>query len=164
MAPPPCSLCGSLENACLSERLRRQWAGEEGVKWKWRGGLAYWRLCLDCHREVWPEDRRNRNGFSLPFSALCDRTILSGRSGGKVSLVVGDFWLTHPPPELLRPGVGPRPCYLPGGGQRPRLLLPLGWWDAPSVFASQTASRANTQPTSQAASKPADQPANQPTR
>ncbi len=55
MAPPPCSLCGSLQNAALSDSLRRKWASEEGVKWRWRDGLAYWKLCQPCHRELWPE-------------------------------------------------------------------------------------------------------------
>ncbi len=42
MAPLSCSLCGSPDNACFSEELQLTWAGEEGVKWKRKGGLAYW--------------------------------------------------------------------------------------------------------------------------
>ena len=113
MAPPPCSLCGSLDNAFLSYDLRCKWVSEENLKWRWYKGLAYWRLCQLCHREVWPADQRNRNGSSLPWSALLFST---KRAEGKASLVVGDFFLTRAPPELLRAGS------LSWWGERPQPL------------------------------------------
>ena len=102
MAPPACARCGSLDLAVLGEDLRRAWAAEEGVQWNWEGNLAYWRLCLPCHREVWPEDRRNPNGSSRPWSWLvAHRPSCTKQRSGKACLVLGDFSLTQPPPELV---------------------------------------------------------------
>jgi hypothetical protein len=97
MAPPTCGRCGSLELFFLSKGMQRAWVAEEGMQWSWKGNLAYWRLCLPCHREVWPEDRRNPNGSSRPWSWLVGRRLVCGsQRSGKVSMVVGDFYLTQP--------------------------------------------------------------------
>ena len=61
---------------------------------------------------MWPEDRRNRNGSSMPWSCLfAQRPPATKLVNGKAVLVNGDFYLTRPPPELLST---------------------LGWW-APSL-------------------------------
>ena len=52
MAPPTCSLCGSLNLGCLSSGLQRTWAAERDIQWGWKVGLAYWRLCQSCRRTV----------------------------------------------------------------------------------------------------------------
>ena len=113
MAPPVCSRCRSCELAFLSDDLRRMWAAERGLAWGWKDDLGYWRLCQACHRKVWPDDRRNRNGSSMPWSQLvAQRPVATKLVNGKAVLVNGDFYLTRPPPELLGT---------------------LGWWAQPLV-------------------------------
>ena len=70
MAPPVCSRCRSCELAFLNDDLRRIWAAERGLAWDWKDDLGYWRLCQACHRKEWPDDRRNRNGSSMPWSQV----------------------------------------------------------------------------------------------
>ena len=106
MAPLVCPECDSQKFTELdSVALRARWAGEEGRRWAWTSGLAYWRLCLRCHTDAWPGDpralrkRRARCvdeaiGYSSSRPACC---------GGVVALTSGDFYLTHAPPECLRP-------------------------------------------------------------
>jgi hypothetical protein len=104
------------------------WRGGVVVWWcgvvVWcRGGVVLWWWCgrvVWCGRlnaggsPVWPEDRRNRNGSSMPWSGLLAlRCVQGNTANGKARLVSGDFYLTRPPPELLRPGG-------------------LGWWDRPA--------------------------------
>ena len=113
MAPPVCSRCRSCELAFLNDDLRRMWAAERGLAWDWKDDLGYWRLCQACHRKEWPDDRRNRNGSSMPWSQLvAQRPVATKLVNGKAVLVNGDFYLTQPPPELLGT---------------------LGWWAQPLV-------------------------------
>ena len=149
MAPPVCSRCRSCELAFLSDDLRRMWAAERGLAWDWKDDLGYWRLCQACHRKVWPDDRRNRNGSSMPWSQLvAQRPGATKLVNGKAVLVNGDFYLTRPPPELLgtlgwwaQPLVPPvlQPVPLPPtflGEPRPQTADqpsgPLGWSHAQS--------------------------------
>ena len=103
MAPPKCLNC-SRDSTCLeSAALRATWAAHEGVKWGWHTDeAAYWFLCLPCHRRAWPLDQRCENRHSRPWDAIFPWYVRSGVR----SLVVGDFYLTQPPPELLRGRLG----------------------------------------------------------
>ena len=48
MAPPGCSLCGGLQNSNMSANLCATWGSEEGLKWRRKNSLGYWRLCQTC--------------------------------------------------------------------------------------------------------------------
>lgn len=43
-----------------------RWAEDEGVKWEWREGKAYFFFCQQCHLERWPADKRCRNRHAGP--------------------------------------------------------------------------------------------------
>ena len=106
MAPPRCPACNVLKLTELdSLDLRTRWAEEEGRKWTWTGGLAYWRLCLRCHTETWPGDPRSlrKRGSHCVDEAWNYRGQKHGRRGQVHSLVCGDLYLTQAPPESLRP-------------------------------------------------------------
>jgi hypothetical protein len=90
MVPPLCSGCGGALAALKSLSLRSRWAEYEGERWGWTSDqLAYWTLCVDCHRNVWPLDRRYNNAASRPFTYPA-----TGPRDG--------LCLTVPPPEYLR--------------------------------------------------------------
>ena len=101
MSPPLCKACGV--TACTqleSANLQTVWQRDSGCKWSWHSdSQAYWVLCLPCHRVAWPTDHRVRNRFSQPGWHYRS----SQGSKGKVKLVSGDFFLTDPVPEFLRP-------------------------------------------------------------
>ena len=70
-----------------------------GIKWRWISGLqAYWLLCLDCHKLLWPGDNRVNNRYSAPWSLRSEALA----KGSKRSLVAGDFYLTQEPPESVQ--------------------------------------------------------------
>ena len=75
------------------------------VVWWWWCGVPGGRLNAG-GSPVWPEDRRNRNGSSMPFSGLVAKRCAPYRlANGAARPVSGDYFcLTRPPPELLRPG------------------------------------------------------------
>ncbi len=98
MPPPKCPGCNTDLSELVSPFLRDRWSEEEGLKWYWRDGLAWWRLCQTCHLQTWPLDKRCSNRWSAPFSPP-----LTYRDGIKRRGVCGDFWLTQAAPELLRP-------------------------------------------------------------
>ena len=52
MAPPVCSRCGSTALAFLSDEMVWNWRDEKGVKWDYKDGLGYMRLCQTCHGAV----------------------------------------------------------------------------------------------------------------
>ena len=90
MVPPVCPGCGVALAALKSPRLRAAWADFEGERWRWTSDhLAYWSLCVDCHKAAWPLDRRCNNAYSRPFSAVKAPRLT-------------EFYLTTPPPEYLR--------------------------------------------------------------
>ena len=90
MAPPKCLLCPRDSTRLVNPALRELWKTEEGLKWHWHtDSCAWWRLCTPCHNATWPEDHRVRNGASKPWHAVTNRW-------------VAGFYLTRPPPELLR--------------------------------------------------------------
>ena len=105
MAPPVCRACGA--TACTelaNEKLRRTWKREPGLKWDWHTDhQAYWLVCLPCHLAAWAVDRRTNNRWSMPGWQYDGATTRRAR-GGRVRLVSGgDFYLTEPVPEYLRP-------------------------------------------------------------
>ena len=110
MGTPRCLLCVT-ETTCLQNPvLRETWKADEGVKWHWHSdACAYWTLCQSCHRTAWPEDHRVKNGSSKPWSAIV---------WGRCRLpLVGEFYITRPPPELLREPFASAAARL---GDRPR--------------------------------------------
>ena len=102
MAPPKCKRCEVVACAPLrTELLKNNWFDGEGSRWTYRVGLyggrvAYWLLCLKCHRVEWPFDLRVNNRHSAMGSVHHCRL-----QGNVFRLTVGDFYLTAPPPEFL---------------------------------------------------------------
>ena len=88
-------LCAT-DTTCLQNPvLRETWKADTGVKWYWHtDACAYWALCQPCHAATWPEDFRVKNGASKPWSAIA-------WSRCRMPLV-GEFYITRPPPELIR--------------------------------------------------------------
>ena len=51
--PPKCAQCGVIDAAELEDSdLLTVWAEYDGIKWRWHHNLAYWYLCLECHRKI----------------------------------------------------------------------------------------------------------------
>ena len=98
--PPVCPKCRDLELAPLRQGLQEVWQEEQGLKWGWCGRVAYWKLCKECHEQAWPLDRRFNNRHSTPHHAVPWGGVL--RNGVR-RLVVGDFYITTPPPHLPSP-------------------------------------------------------------
>jgi hypothetical protein len=115
----------------------------------WEPGQGMWYLIVCRVARVWPDDRRNRNGSSMPWSQLfSQRPAATKLVNGKAVLVNGDFFLTRPPPELLGtlgwwaqplapPALQPAPLPLTFLGEpRPQTVGqpsgPLGWFHAQS--------------------------------
>jgi len=116
MAPPICPGCGTELTELESPALRRTWKKDEGFKWSWHSPVqAYWHLRQDCHQAAWPVDKRVSNRWSRPGDAWWP----SLASSRRCRLVVGDFYLTESPPELLRPKPG-----LPGASSTQRREAP----------------------------------------
>ena len=98
--PPLCQLCHTTKCTALrNPQLRAAWSWDEGLKWAWKRNVAYWKLCLSCHRYQWPKDHRVGNRYSRPswdrWHKYCVR--------GKGRLSVGDYYLTQSVPEFIRP-------------------------------------------------------------
>ena len=98
--PPVCSSCRATECTELeSPKLRDVWAWYEGVKWSWKGNLAYWELCLPCHRNTWPLDHRTQNRYSCPDGLQWRKKT----RGGITRLCLGDLYVTQSMPDCCRP-------------------------------------------------------------
>ena len=147
MAPPVCRACGA--TACTelaNEKLRRTWKREQGLKWDWHtDNQAYWFVCLPCHLAAWAVDRRTNNRWSMPGWQYAGAAARRAR-GGRVRLVSGgDFYLTEPVPEYLRPRAqASAPLAAPGPGssaappdlrRRPVAAAPFGGAPAPAPAA-----------------------------
>ena len=88
----------------VTAHMKLTWSDAKGFKWdETDGSIAYWRLCELCHKRAWPADKRSRNRYSRPAA----EPLPGGLRGGRRSLVVGDFYLTEAPPEVLRPSSAP---------------------------------------------------------
>ena len=123
MAPPKCLACGIQDATRLEgQHLMEIWAAQRGVAWDFRkvDGAPYWYLCLECHRREWPLDQRCANRHSKPWSAVVFATTPVRR------LLVGDFYLTQPPPERLRAPLFPAATQSRRAGVRSRSPWRLG--------------------------------------
>ena len=104
MAPPKCKCCLIRDATELeTAHLQKVWAWEQGLKWDFFQGLAYWFLCESCHRDTWVTDFRVKGIHSKPGWMRWSRT----GKGARAKTMVGDFYLTEPVPEFLRPDSGP---------------------------------------------------------
>ena len=100
--PPPCQLCHVTKcTQLVNPQFRKAWSWDEGVKWTWKRNLAYWKLCLPCHRYSWPMDHRVRNRYSKPSWDRWQTFV----AHGKGELLVGDLYLTQTMPEFARPAL-----------------------------------------------------------
>jgi hypothetical protein len=104
MAPPVCQSPGCHhECSALSAGQRARWAADEGLKWAViTANLAYFFFCEECHRLIWPDDNRCNNRHSQPAETTWRRHLVNG----VVRLIVGDLYVTRPPPELAQRGHG----------------------------------------------------------
>jgi hypothetical protein len=94
--PPPRCACGAARTPLATAALRSSWEDVLGLKWSWSTpSAAYWHMCLGCHQARWPGDGRVRNRYCRPRSSDPRR-----RVGARARLVVGELYLTEPPPEL----------------------------------------------------------------
>ena len=94
--PPPRCACGAARTPLATAALRSSWEEVLGLKWSWvTPSAAYWHMCLGCHQARWPGDGRVRNRYCRPRSSDPRR-----RVGARARLVVGELYLTEPPPEL----------------------------------------------------------------
>jgi hypothetical protein len=83
---PRCPRCQAALADLRSDRLRQAWAEFPGVKWSWVGERAFWRLCLQCHKQQWGDDGRCHNRYCVPCSGVfCPR------------LPVGELFVTYLP-------------------------------------------------------------------
>ena len=100
---PLCPCCQQVFLTDLrSDTELGRWGDLEGVSWRRSsGGTPRWDLCLACHRQEWPNDRRCNNRHSSP-SPFWMRLRVGRVRGASVSrLDAGDFFLTAAPPELV---------------------------------------------------------------
>ena len=89
----------------MSAELEHRYGEYKGFLWyRTPKGTAYWKLCLECHNLCYPEVKRVRNGSSNPppdyFDMYCppQRCL---RKDGVIPKMMGDFYLTMPPPERV---------------------------------------------------------------
>ena len=89
----------------MSAELEHKYGEYEGFLWyRTHKGTAYWKLCLECHNLCYPEVKRVRNGSSNPppdyFDMYCPPHRCK-RKAGVFPRMMGDFYLTMPPPERI---------------------------------------------------------------
>ena len=126
MAPPCCRYPGCLTNcSVLSASQRKRWEESDGVAWAWQTTkLAYFMLCEQHHRQIWPQDNRTNNRHSRPGGSCFARNVRDSVR----RLNSGDLYLTTSPPEYLdqRRVRSRSPVEHEGKGHTQTVTLPLG--------------------------------------
>ena len=106
--PPKCADCPTDTTRLVSAKLLETWEAERGLKWDWHTPKsAYWLRCLECHVRQFPEDKRVANRYSEPRALVAKRLAMK-KCGCTITTrgpwaFIGEFYLTTPPPETLRP-------------------------------------------------------------
>ena len=98
----PMCPCGRTTLSQLTHKALITWAEFEGERWTWHSSnQAYFKYCEACHMFVWPRDGRYRGPHCKP--GVRELLVREITADGRCRLLSGDFYLTRPPLEWVRP-------------------------------------------------------------